>query len=100
MFYVQWLDSSTSVHSPTKKEPSKSRHGRKKEDTSLKREEKAKMKAERKERERKMKEEKERRRQEMANMDDEKKLKQYLEKEISRLEEENLVSILYFTLHS
>ena len=52
------------------------------------------MKAEKKERERKMKEGKDKRKQKMAGMD-EKRQKVYLEKEISRLEEENLVSIFY-----
>ena len=49
------------------------------------------MKAAKKEYERVMKEEREQRKQKMASMD-EKKQRDYLVKEISRLEDENLVS--------
>ena len=90
------LDPPISTQSTTKKESTfRPRFGKKKEDATFQKAEKARMKAEKKEREKKMKEEKEKRKQEMASMD-EKKQRQYLEKEISRLEDDNLVSVLYF----
>jgi hypothetical protein len=84
------LDPPISTQSMTKKESTfRPRFGKKKEDTTFQKAEKARMKAEKKEREKRMKEGKEKRKQEMAGMD-EKKLRQYLEKEISRLEDDNL----------